>query len=171
MTIVTEEETESEWQKIEKTQETEMIKCDVCDHAYAKSEWDGQEMSVNPDINRQYHGIKDLSELIESYHVEIPAHVIEDGYSGTEMHFDVPPVHIERALREELNIIEQQAGMSEKSRLERHSAVKDIAEKIGTDNIYLYREHVHHFMYRLEIEASTDDHKHVCNDCYDVIFE
>lgn len=168
---VTETETESELKTVEQTTTVEKIKCDVCGHEFPEGEWDGKEFSVDPGIDREAHSISDLDGLFDSYHREIETHVIDDGYNGYEMTFDVPKKSFVEVLSEESNLAMDQVERSQKQQLAIEGEKRSYADMIGTDNFYLIDGSIHHFMYRLNIEASTEDHKHVCTGCYEVIFD
>jgi len=168
---ITETETETETKKVEQTTEITRIKCDVCGHAYDEDEWDGNEFSINPDIDRQAHSIYELADLFDAYHIDIPTHVVDDGYDGHEMHFDVPKRDFFEVLNEELPIAMERQEQNDKHRLAAAGLREQYSDKLGTHNFYIKDDVIHHFMYEINVDASTEDHKHVCDDCYEVLFD
>lgn len=171
MTKISATETESEWQKVKTTNEVSVVRCDVCEHDYDEDEWDGREFSVAPSIDRESETLQEFSELFDAYHTSIPKHFIEDGCDGTEMVFDVPQKDFHEVLQKELDIIIERQGRDERTQLAIEGLKESIADKIGTHSFYILDNEIHHFRYVLNIEASTEDHKHVCDDCYEVLFE
>jgi hypothetical protein len=171
MAKITETQTETETKKVEQTTTIEKIKCDICAHVYEEDEWNGREFSVDPDIDRRVHSIYELKELFDAYHIDIPRHVIDDGYNGHEMNFDVPKREFFDVLNEEMPIARDRQEKSTNEQLSMAALREDYADKLGTHNFYIKDDVIHHFMYEINIEASTEDHKHVCDDCYGVIFD
>lgn len=171
MTIVESTETEQDWKKVERTQTVEQIRCDVCGHEYNTDEWGGNEFSINPDINREAHALGELEELFKAYHDRIPLHVIDDGYDGNEMVFNVPQRPLFDVIAEEVEVARQRQKRSEKEQMSFESEKTNYIKKLGTESFYLMDDCIHHFRYVLNVEASTDSYKHVCDDCYEVLFE
>lgn len=173
MVIVNNTESESEWEKVEKTNTVSYIRCDVCSHDYEKDEWNGEKFAVNPGISREANTIYDLQMYFNAYHTSIETHVIDDGYDGVEMNFDAPQRPFTKVLQKEAEIASQTETRPAAKGVAVNELKREYAGKIGVDGgkFYLVDGKVHHFRYVLDIEASTDDHKHVCNDCYDVLFE
>jgi hypothetical protein len=165
------EQTETENEIVEQTTSVTKIKCDVCGHAVPESEWDGHDFSVNPDIDREFYTISEVDDLFDAYHTEIPRHVVDDGYVGYEMNFDVPRKDMLEVLAEEVPIAKELNRDSTQTRIAKAGLKEEYSKMLGTNKFYLLDDSIHHFMYRLSIEASTDDHKHVCDECYDVIFD
>jgi hypothetical protein len=166
MTIVESTETEQDWQKVERTETVRRVKCDVCGHEFDEDEWDGNEFAVNPGIEREAHSIGELSELFDAYHTGIPTHVVNDGYDGNEMVFDVPKKHFVDVLEDEVNILQSNGRIDDHVRKE-----MGYVNKLGTSDIYVQDGTIHHFRYVINIDESADDYKHVCDDCYEVLFE
>lgn len=148
-----------------------MITCSVCGHEHDEEEWDGHEFSVNPSIQRESHSFRELRDLFNAYHTAIPRHVIDDGYQGYEMNFDVPEKGLFEVFKEEAGVALDQQQRTEKERLGYQAMKEEYAEKLGTHNFYILDDEIHHFRYMLDAQASTDDYKHVCDECYDVIFD
>lgn len=168
---VTQKQTESEWKKVEQTETEEFIRCDVCAHDYPEDEWDGHNFEIDPGIERESGSLHELDEIFDSYHTSIPKHVVRDGYDGTEMGFDVPKKPFLQVLSEEAEVAMARDNRTEEEQLSISALKQEFAEKIGSHDIYLVDGEIHHFRYVLNIEATTEDHKHVCDDCYDVIFD
>lgn len=164
-------QTETETKKVEQTTTIEKIKCDVCGHAYKEDEWTGNEFSVNPQVNREAESINELDDFFVAYHTKIPLHVIEDGYDGTEMTFDVPEKGFLDVLNEEIPILSKRMERGKDDRLARASKREKFAEKLGTRRFYIDGKTLHHFKYVLDVSATTNDYKHVCDDCYETIFD
>jgi hypothetical protein len=169
--IIEETEKTSELKKVEDTVTVEKIQCDVCGHAVDSNDWNGHEFSVNPSIDREVHGIRELDDIFTAYHTEIPRHIVDDGYDGTEMNFDVPEKPFFKVLAEELPILRDVQDGSTSTRIAKAGLKQEYEEKIGTSNFYLLDDSIHHFMYKLQIDESADDHKHICDDCYEVLFD
>jgi len=168
---ITETETESELKQVEQTTTVEKIKCDVCGHTYTDEEWSGNEFAINPGIEREFHSIQEVDDLFDAYHVDVPTHVVDDGYTGHEMSFTAQPKTLLEALNEEIPIAMEMQEQTDKTLIAKAGLKEEYADKIGTHNFYLKDQTIHHFMYRLNIEESAEDHKHVCDDCYNVVFD
>jgi hypothetical protein len=168
---ITDEFTESEIQTIEQTETVTKIRCDVCSHDYTEDEWDGREFVVDPDIDREVHSINEFEDLFDCYHRKIPTNSVEQGHDGREKDVRVPEKSFMEVLTEEAEVALERDNRTTEEQLAIESLKEDYANIIGDRNFYLIGDYIHHFMYRLTIESSTKDYKHVCSDCYDVIFD
>jgi len=168
---ITETETESELREVEETTTVEKIKCDVCGHAYEEDEWDGNEFSINPEINRESHALGELEDLFDAYHKHIPQNYLDSKSNDGEINIDVPKKPLIKVVSEEAEIAVQRQERTADEQLSMQALKRNYADMIGSDNFYLVNGEIHHFRYVLNVEATTDDHKHVCNDCYDVVFD
>jgi hypothetical protein len=168
---ITETETETETKEIEQTTTIEKIKCDVCGHAYAEEEWSGHEFSIDPDVNRESNALGELEELFDAYHKEIPKSYLDGKSDDGMMSVDVPKKPLFDVINEEIKVARKRQERTSKEQLSMEALKKDYADKIGSDNFYLVEGDLHHFRYVLNVEATTKDHKHVCEDCYDVVFD
>lgn len=168
---IEDEITESEIQTVEQTETVTRIRCDVCGHDYDEDEWDGNEFSVNPGIDREVHSINEVDDLFDCYHRKAPTTSIEEGHDGTTADVSVPQKNFIEVLSKEAEIAVERDERSRSEQLSIESEKQEYVDLIGDPNFYLIDDYIHHFMYSLNIEASTDDHKDVCADCYDVIFD
>jgi hypothetical protein len=144
------------------------VRCDVCEHEYDEDEWDGNEFSVNASIEREVHNIKELSDLFETYHVSLDREVLEKEDDMT--YIDVPRTDFTKSLQEELKLLQDIQTRSEREQLSIEALKDDYTGTIGTRNYYLVNGVLHHFKYVLNVEENADEYKHVCDDCYEVMF-
>lgn len=163
--------TESEIQRVEQTETVTKIRCDVCSHNYKEDEWSGKEFAVDPGIDEEVHSINELDDLFDCYHRKIPTNAIEEGHDGRERDVRVPEKSFMEVITEEANIALERDDRTTEEQLAIESLKEEYADIIGDRNFYLVDDYIHHFMYRLTIESASKDHKHVCSDCYDVIFD
>lgn len=164
-------ETKTEMEKVEREETIDKIKCDVCGHEYNADSWDGREFVVDPDIKRQYHSIADLEELFTAYHKSVGREVVDNKYDGSEVDIPVDQKSFLEVLSEESEFAIEQSEKNMQTRIANAGLKEQYADKIGTRNFYLTDNQIHHFMYELDIEATTEEQKHVCNSCHEVIFE
>lgn len=168
---ITETETESELKQVEQTTTVEKIKCDVCGHAYAEEDWDGNEFSVNPEVNRESNALGELEEQFNAYHKEVPKNYLDSKSDDGMVNIDVPQKPLFDVINEEVQVARKRQERTSKEQLSMQALKQDYADMIGSDNFYLVDGEIHHFRYVLNVEATTEEHKHVCADCYDVVFD
>lgn len=168
---IEDEVTESEIERVEQTETITQIRCDVCGHEYDEDEWDGDNFAVNPDIDREVHSINEFGDLFDCYHRKAPKNSIEEGHDGTTRDINVPQKDFVEILSKEADVAVERNKRSTEEQIAIQAQKQEYADIIGDSNFYLLDGYIHHFMYSLNIEAATDDHKHVCTDCYDVIFD
>lgn len=170
MAIIEQEETTVE--KVTKTETNRRIQCDVCEDSWPE---DGEmvihEFSVDRAKVEEFNSIQDLSRAIESYHTKQP---IDDVIEADGV-VDVPKSNLIPTLREELSLTGTEAGPNVTNvygTSSKHTSSKreELEDMIGDDKFYLKDGYLHHFMYRLKVEWTAEETRHVCDDCYHIVF-
>jgi hypothetical protein len=165
MTIV--EEVEEETIEVTETERVRRVRCDVCDDSWPEdADMEVHEFAVDPDFERQFYSITELKDLLTAHYEWVDVPVVEDMDEDRELNITVPREKVVEALDKEMSL--RQGGAEYGAR--NTTTWKEYSNKLGSPHFYIDGDRIHHFMYSVDIEATSDDVKHVCDDCYEVVF-
>lgn len=166
MAKITETKTENEWKEVTETETIKKTQCDVCEDAWTEDEdMEIHEFSINPDFRSEYHSLDELSDLVRAYYTWVDVAQVED--VDEPRNISTPREKPIEAVRTELSLIEDGATFGMNNPID----AKKYADGLGTLKFYVDGDKIHHFMYEVDIEATSDTLKHVCDDCYSAVFE